>query len=123
MISKNWSSKTEVDDLNCFDIGIMSLPNDDWVKGKCGLKGLSYMACGVATVMSNVGVNSEIIEHDKNGFLAQTEQEWVNCLSLLIENSDLRHKIGEEGRKTVVKNYSINAHKDAYLGVLKSLIK
>jgi glycosyltransferase involved in cell wall biosynthesis len=123
VISKNWSSKTEVDDLNCFDIGIMSLPNDEWVKGKCGLKGLSYMACGVATVMSNVGVNSEIIEHDKNGFLAQTEHEWVNYLSLLIENSDLRHKIGEEGRKTVVKNYSVNAHKDAYLGVLKSLIK
>lgn len=121
--SKNWSSKTEVDDLNCFDIGIMSLPNDEWVKGKCGLKGLSYMACGVATVMSNVGVNSDIIEHGNNGFLAETEQEWVDCLSLLIENGDLRHKIGQAGRETVVKNYSVNAHKDTYLGVLKSLIK
>ena len=123
VISKNWSSKTEVDDLNCFDIGIMPLPNDEWVKGKCGLKGLSYMACGIATIMSNVGVNSDIIEHGKNGFLAETEQEWVNCLSLLIENSDLRHKIGQAGRETVVKNYSVNAHKDTYVGVLKSLIK
>ena len=121
--SKNWSAKTEVNDLNCFDIGIMSLPNDEWVKGKCGLKGLSYMACGIATVMSNVGVNSDIIKHGTNGYLAQTEQEWVNCLSLLIENSDLRHKIGQAGRETVVKNYSVNAHKDAYLDVLKSLIK
>lgn len=123
VVSKNWSAKTEVNDLNCFDIGIMSLPNDEWVKGKCGLKGLSYMACGVATVMSDVGVNSDIIEHGKNGFLASTEQEWVDCLSLLIENSDLRHKIGQAGRETVVKNYSVNAHKDTYLGVLKSLIK
>lgn len=123
VINKNWSSKTEVDDLNCFDIGIMPLPNDEWVKGKCGLKGLSYMACGIATIMSNVGVNSDIIEHGKNGFLAATEQEWVNCLSLLIENSDLRHKIGQAGRETVVKNYSVNAHKDTYVGVLKSLIK
>ena len=101
----------------------MSLPNDEWVKGKCGLKGLSYMACGVATVMSNVGVNSDIIEHGKNGYLAQTEQDWIDCLSLLIENSALRHKIGLAGRETVVKNYSVNAHKDTYLGVLKSLIK
>ena len=123
VISKNWSSKTEVDDLNCFDIGIMPLPNDEWVKGKCGLKGLSYMACGIATIMSNVGVNSDIIEHGKNGFLAETEQEWVNCLSLLIENNDLRHKIGQAGRETVVKNYSVNAHKDNYVSVLKSLIK
>jgi glycosyltransferase involved in cell wall biosynthesis len=123
VISKNWNSKTEVDDLNSFDIGIMPLPNDEWVKGKCGLKGLSYMACGVATIMSRVGVNSEIIEHDKNGFLATTEQEWIDFLSQLIENSDLRHKIGQAGRETVVKNYSVNAHKDTYLSVLKSLIK
>lgn len=123
VISKNWGAKTEVDDLNCFDIGIMSLPNDEWVKGKCGLKGLSYMACGVATIMSDVGVNSDIIEHGKNGFLAQTEQQWIDYLSLLIENSDLRHKIGQAGRETVVKNYSVNAHKDSYLCILKSLIK
>jgi glycosyltransferase involved in cell wall biosynthesis len=123
IITKNWSSKTEVDDLNCFDIGIMPLPNDEWVKGKCGLKGLSYMACGVATIMSNVGVNSEIIEHGKNGYLATTQQDWIDCLSQLIENTDLRHKIGATGRETVVKNYSVNAHKDTYVGVLKSLIK
>jgi glycosyltransferase involved in cell wall biosynthesis len=123
VISKNWSAKTEVNDLNHFDIGIMPLPNDEWVKGKCGLKGLSYMSCGVATIMSHVGVNSEIIEHGNNGFLAQTEQEWVNCLSLLIEHPDLRHKLGNAGRETVVKNYSVNANKVKYLEVLKSLIK
>jgi glycosyltransferase involved in cell wall biosynthesis len=123
VISKNWSSKTEVDDLNSFDIGIMPLPNDEWVKGKCGLKGLSYMACGVATIMSHVGVNSEIIEHGKNGFLASNQQDWIKYLSELIENTDLRHKLGNAGRETVVKNYSVNANKVKYLEVLKSLIK
>jgi glycosyltransferase involved in cell wall biosynthesis len=123
IISKNWSAKTEVEDLNCFDIGIMPLPNDEWVKGKCGLKGLSYMACGVATIMSNVGVNSDIITHGENGFLAITQQEWVNCLSQLIDNYDLRHKMGIAGRETVVKNYSVNANKDKYLEVLNSLLK
>ncbi len=123
VISKNWSTQTEVDDLNQFDIGIMPLPNDEWVKGKCGLKGLSYMACGVTTLMSDVGVNSEIIEHGKNGFLATTQQEWVSYLSQLIENVELRNKMGQEGRETVVKNYSVNANKVKYLEVLKSLIK
>lgn len=123
VISKNWSATTEVDDLNSFDIGIMPLPDDEWVKGKCGLKGLSYMACGVATIMSHVGVNSEIIEHGANGFLATNQQEWVNYLSELIENSDLRHQMGQSGRETVVKNYSVNANKVKYLEVLKSLIK
>lgn len=123
IISKNWNSKTEVADLNEFDIGIMPLPNDEWVKGKCGLKGLSYMACGVATIMSNVGVNPDIIEHGVNGYLANIQQEWVDYISILIENPELRAKIGQAGCKTVVEKYSVNANKQAYLSVLKSLLK
>ena len=123
IISKNWNAKTEADDLNCFDIGIMPLPDNEWVRGKCGLKGLSYMACGVATVMSGVGVNKEIISHGKNGFLASNDEEWIEHLSLLIEDSDLRSSIGMSGRHTVVEKYSVEANKHCYLEVLNSLIK
>ncbi len=123
LISKTWNSKTDVEDLNAFDIGIMPLPNDEWVKGKCGLKGLSYMACGVATIMSNVGVNPEIIKHGDNGLLANSDREWIEHLSLLIENPELRYKIGQAGRKTVVEKYSVEANKHKYSAVLNSLIK
>jgi glycosyltransferase involved in cell wall biosynthesis len=122
-VSKAWSAQTEVDDLNQFDIGIMTIPNDEWAKGKCGLKGLSYIACGVATVMSPVGVNTDIIQHGVNGYLAGTNQEWMDCLSLLIESLELRQQIGKAGRDTVVQNYSVNANKLKYVEVLKSLIK
>ena len=123
IINKTWSSNTEVDDLNCFDIGIMPLPNDEWVIGKCGLKGLSYMACGVPTVMSNIGVNSEIIKHGKNGYLASTYEEWVDCIITLIENIELRKQIGDNGRQTLLEHYSVDAHKVNYLEVLNSLLK
>lgn len=123
IISKRWTPYTEVDHLNAFDIGIMPLPNDEWVKGKCGLKGLSYMACGVATIMSPVGVNTEIIQHGHNGFLASTEEEWIHCLSLLIENKELRKTLGDHGRNTVVQHYSVEANKQKYLAVFNSLIK
>ena len=123
IVSKAWSAETEVNHINEFDIGIMTIPNDEWAKGKCGLKGLSYMACGVATVMSAVGVNKDIIQQSLNGYLASSEQEWIDCLSLLIENPELRKKIGTKGRETVVQNYSVNAHKLKYLEVLNSLIK
>ena len=123
VISKNWTAKTEVIDLNLFDIGIMPLPDDEWVKGKCGLKGLSYMACGVATVMSNVGVNPEIISQGQNGFLASSQQEWLHCLSQLIENPVLREQMGKAGRETVVGKYSVLANRQLYLEVLNSLIK
>ena len=123
IISKNWNPKTENADLNAFDIGIMPLPDDEWVKGKCGLKGLTYMGCGVATIMSDVGVNADIIQHGENGFLAKTGEDWVNYISQLIENPGLRHKMGAAGRKTVVEKYSVQANKHHYLEVLNSLIK
>ena len=82
-------------ELSSFDIGIMPLPDDEWAKGKCGLKGLSYMACEIPTIMSPVGVNTEIIKHGENGFLASTTDEWVHCLSQLINDIQLREKMGK----------------------------
>lgn len=117
-----WSAETEVNELNKIDIGLMPLPQDEWAKGKCGLKGLTYMACGVATVMSPVGVNKEIIINGQNGFLANTEEEWLSYLSQLIEDQSLRGKLGEEGRKTVLEKYSVDANKEKYLKAFQSVL-
>lgn len=119
----SWSHETEVEIINSFNIGIMPLPDDEWAKGKCGLKGLSYMACAIPTIMSPVGVNSKIIQHGENGFLANTEEEWFNYLSLLIENPDLRKQLGENARKTVEEKYSVEANKHLYLQAIKQVLK
>lgn len=114
-----WSAATEVDELNSFDIGIMPLPDDEWARGKCGLKGLTYMACGVPTVMSKVGVNAEIITNGVNGFLASSELEWFEQLDKLITDKDLREQIGTKGCETVKEKYSAEANKKKYFSVFK----
>lgn len=118
----DWKKETEIEDLSEFDIGIMPLPDDEWAKGKCGLKGLQYMALEIPTIMSPVGVNVEIIESGVNGFLASTEQEWIEKISLIIHSKELRNKIGKTGRETVLKNYSVTALKPKYLELLNNLI-
>jgi glycosyltransferase involved in cell wall biosynthesis len=110
-----WIAATEVEDLSEIDIGVMPLPDDEWAKGKCGLKGLQYMALGIPTLMSPVGVNTEIIKHAVNGYLPSTEDEWVNILSTLVDSKECRAKIGNAGRQTVVEKYSVEAWKDKYL--------
>lgn len=118
-----WTSETEVSTISSFDIGIMPLPDDQWVKGKCGLKGLSYMALEVPTIMSAVGVNPSIINDGENGFLANTDEEWVHKISQLIESFELRKKMGLSGRKTVEERYSIESQKNNYLNAFNELLK
>ncbi|MBL7919605.1 MAG: glycosyltransferase [Bacteroidia bacterium] len=115
-----WNENTEVSELNSLDIGVMPLPNDQWANGKCGLKGLSYMACGVPAVMSAVGVNNDIIINGENGFLIKSENEWMEVLSRLIEDVELRNLTGNKGRETVIKDYCVKAHKHSYLEVFKN---
>ncbi|CAN5412956.1 N/A [soil metagenome] len=118
-----WKREDEIKELSTFDIGIMPLPDDEWANGKCGLKGLQYMALNIPTLMSPVGVNSEIVENGVNGFLPATTEEWVKYIDLLIADSDLRISIGNAARETVEKKYSVNHWKGKYLELLERLIK
>ena len=100
----------------------MPLPNTEWSKGKCGLKGLQYMALGIPTIMSAVGVNNDIIDDGKNGFLAKNNDEFETKLELLINSKKLRLELGENGKKTVEEKYSVNAWKSKYLEYFNNLI-
>jgi glycosyltransferase involved in cell wall biosynthesis len=117
-----WKKATELDDLRAMDIGIMPLPDDEWARGKCGLKGLQYMALGLPTIMSPVGVNSEIIQDGQDGFLATPTEEWVEKISRLVDDAELRARMGAAARKTVVDRYSLNAWKERYVGYYDRLI-
>lgn len=110
-----WTAEDEVWQLSEIDIGLMPLPDDEWTKGKCGLKGLTYMALGIATIMSPVGVNAKIIQDRKNGFLAAGTEEWIDKISKLLEDKNLRDELGAEGKKTVLKSFSVNSQRARYL--------
>lgn len=102
-----WSKFTEIEDLKRIDIGVMPLVEDAWSEGKCGFKIIQYMALGIPTVASPVGVNKQIIDHNRNGFLCNTEQEWLDTLVHLIQNEKSRIELGVEGRKKIVQYYSV----------------
>ncbi len=118
-----WSFENEIKELSRFDIGIMPLPDDEWASGKCGLKGLQYMALEIPTLMSPVGVNTEIIQNGKNGFLATEIDEWVEHLSTLIESEELRKKMGGNARKTVADKYSVASQRDNYLKLFTEVLE
>lgn len=104
-----WRSETELDDLSAIDIGLMPLPDEKWSRGKCGLKALQYMALGIPTICSPVGVNSTIIKDGENGFLADSDDEWIAKIRHLIADAGMRRAVGEAGRQTVEEKYSARA--------------
>jgi glycosyltransferase involved in cell wall biosynthesis len=110
-----------VSDLRVIDIGIMPLPDEPWSRGKCGLKALQYMALGIPTVCSPVGVNSDIISDSRNGFLARTEDEWVEKLTQLLRSAELRERLGAAGRRTVEESYSAQAQAPRVYDILRSV--
>lgn len=115
-----WRSVTEIKDLGEIDIGLMPLPDDNWSKGKCGLKALQYMALGIPTICSPVGVNSTIIKDGENGFLAATDSEWVEKIERLMKSAELRREIGIKGRHTVEREYSAKAIAPKVLEVFRT---
>ncbi len=116
-----WSKKDEISELQSFDIGIMPLPDDEWAKGKCGLKGLQYMALAIPTIMSPVGVNKDIIKDGEDGYLASGVEEWVSKISSLIESETLRQQMGQKGRQVVEDKYSVTANQSLYLRLFNEL--
>ena len=118
-----WTAESETVELSNFDIGVMPMPDDEWARGKCALKALQYMAMGIPTVCSAVGANCEVIQHGENGLLASTNEEWLASLELLIEQAELRHRLGEMGRRTVEERYSKQRCAALFASVVRSAIK
>lgn len=89
------------------DIGVMPLVDDDFQRGKCGLKLLQYMASGLPTVASPVGVNAHITVEGETGFLAATPAQWAEALAALVTDAHLRRSMGSAGRRRCEEHYSL----------------
>jgi glycosyltransferase involved in cell wall biosynthesis len=111
-----------VEDLHRIDIGLMPLVDTPWNRMKCGGKILQYMACGIPAVASPVGVNSTIIEHGRNGFLAFSREQWVGALEVLVQSPERREKMGLEGRKTIERDYSVEGQAGRLVGVFREVL-
>lgn len=105
---RQWNSATAEREISQFTVGVMPLPDDHWQRHKCGFKLIQYMAAGVPAVASPVGVNSEIIQHGVNGYLATGEAEWCESLRVLLKNPELRNSLAEAGKNTIQSSYSVS---------------
>jgi hypothetical protein len=118
---RQWSMATEAVEVASADVGISWLPDDAWSLGKCGLKVLQYMAAGLPVVANPVGMNREMVDHGRTGFLASTPREWARAISTLAENPDLRRTMGAAARARAEGEYSVGRWGDVFASIVDRL--
>ena len=106
-----------------WDIGIIPLVNTEFNKCKSELKYIEFSALGIPVVASDMNVYNEVIKDCVTGFLANTEDEWVNKLSLLIEDPILRNGIVNNAHEDILENYSLKSRVNQWDNIFKRLLK
>ena len=105
-----------------WDIGIIPLVNTEFNKCKSELKYIEFTALGVPIVASDVDAYKDTIEEGVTGFLANNEDEWVNKLSMLIEDPKLRNGILNNAREDILKNYNLKSRAKQWDEIFKNLM-
>ena len=116
--TRPWALHREVSELQRFSVGIMPQPPVEWMRGKCALKALQYMSCGIPCVASPFGAALDIIRDGENGLLAESTEDWLDAIERL-RDPELRARLGQAGRETVVAEYSLNRAAPRLLELLR----
>jgi glycosyltransferase involved in cell wall biosynthesis len=117
-----WEFGREIQDMQRFDIGISPLTDHLWSLGKGMLKTLQYMSLAIPVVVSPIGFHKELVADGEDGFWAETDDEWVEKLSALITDPDLRERLGRAARRKIVRDYSIRNNLHKLVAVFKKVL-
>lgn len=118
--SLDWAKEGEIQKTNrSFDIGLCPLLTNEDNEARCSLKVLDYMVAELPVAISNIGEHKHFVDHGVNGFLADSAEEWVKYLAMLIGDEDLRKKIGQAAGEKIKKYYTYQTNIDKYVKILR----
>lgn len=96
-----------VHQLGRVDIGLCPLvPDDPFNLCKSPVKALEYMAAGAAVIAQDMPVYRAVVNNRHNGLLST--DDWLEQIVLLLEEPNLRQRIGRKGRNWVYRNFNIH---------------
>ena len=102
-----------------WDIGIISMADDDFNRSKSNLKFLEYAALDMAIVVSDVGSYRDIARDGENALVVPNRTDaWYEAVKRLIDDPELRKRLSMSARELVRSSYSIDSIVPTCLGVL-----
>ncbi len=102
----------DLDAIQSFDIGLLPLPDNAFAAGKSPIKGLQYLACGVAPIAAPLSGTRELLGEEETALYASSTEEWVHGLVRLIEGEGYRGTIALNARKRFESRYELRRTAD-----------
>ncbi|HTK38456.1 MAG TPA: glycosyltransferase family 4 protein [Pyrinomonadaceae bacterium] len=121
--AQKWNGETEVEDLRKMQIGLVPLPENAWNPYKFIMKTAQYMALGIVPVGTPMASNPEVIRHGENGFLAATDDEWVEILNILSTDAELRNRMSQNAAKDARTRYNLEANTETIIRAFRSAVE
>lgn len=112
--------------LNNFDIYVAL---SRWHSESFGVAIVEAQACEIPVVVSNKGGLPEVVNHKITGYVVPSDnaEEAAKAITLLLEDEDLRKKMGQHGRERVVEHYdwqkNVDLMEEEYKKVLVEALK
>jgi glycosyltransferase involved in cell wall biosynthesis len=114
-----WTRQIAEQELLLAHIGIMPLEDSEFTRGKGGFKGIQYISAGVPCIMSNVGYNAQVIQHEISGYLIQEQLGWNKYIVELSTNFELWKSVSIAARRRWEENFNSDVNKDFWYELLK----
>lgn len=102
-----WEPGLEPKVVPGFDIGLLPLEDSPFAAGKSPIKGLQYLASGVATVATPLEATVELFGANDLALYSKGLEEWEAFLLKLVEQSALRSDMARLGRMAFEKKHAL----------------
>lgn len=115
-----WSMPALLEEMSVADLAVIPLFPNEWCACKSPQKALCFMAAGVPVAASDVEPYRQIINQDENGYLCYNHDDWVDALSLLLTDQNLRERFAKRGPETA-EAFSANRIAREWLGLFNEI--
>lgn len=117
-----WELATVYGEILAADIAIIPAFDDNWGKSKSNNRLTMFMAMGMPVIASCIPSYRTIIRNGTNGFLVDSEAQWLESLEVL-RDQQARSRIGSRARRGVTAAYSIDMIGRQWISLFKRLIR
>ena len=104
------------------DINLVPLESNPHKRSKSAVKYLEAALLNVPTIASNLEPYNGIIKHLEDGLLCSNSEDWSKNLQLLIEDADMRYKIGDNACNKVKSEHTTIVRSAKLRDIIKDII-